>query len=306
MTIEPSGAQPTATNDVENTTPVPDHDDTARGDANQEDWLVRQLDRVLRTQRPAATAMARRMRQQNPSATPGQLIGAAERWYRRATMGTGAGVGAAAVVPGVGTATGIALVGAEIVGFFELTALYALTVAEFSGDATDDPDRARTLVMGIMMGEQGRTLVMEFARAKTPAAMMKTPFWGDLVTQAMPALAVGELGERMRSVFVRQFTNRQMKGAFGKIIPFGIGAAVGAFGNRALANEVIRSARIAFGDIPAQFRGAVSDEQLAEHDASKHRKRLERADKKAQKKRNRALLPGKRAIEQEPDDASDE
>lgn len=253
-----------------------------------DDWLIRQLDRVLRAQRPAATAMARRMRNQNPSATPEQLVVAAERWYRRAAMGTGAGVGAAAVIPGVGTATGVALAGAEIVSFLELTALYALTVAELSGVAADDPTRARTLVMAIMLGERGRALVLEFARNRTPGALMKSPFWGELVTQAMPTMFVGELGQRVRGAFLRRFANKQMTGALGKVIPFGIGAAVGAFGNRTLANEVIHTARGAFGPAPTQFRGALSDAALAEHDRDRSAAALER------RRPLRALLPGKR------------
>lgn len=220
-----------------------------------EDWMVRQLDRVLRAQQPAAAAMARKLRAGTPDASPAQLIDAAERWYRRTAMGAGAGVGAAAVVPGVGTATGAALAGAEIIGFMELTALYALTVAELSGAATEDEDRSRTLVMAILLGERGRALVMEFARKRTPAALMASPFWGDLVTKPMPSFAIGELGTRMRRAFVRRFANKQMTGALGKIIPFGIGAAVGAFGNRALANEVIHTARGAFGPVPESFRG---------------------------------------------------
>lgn len=243
-----------------------------------EDWMVRQLDRILKVQQPAAAAMARRLRAGAPEATPAQLIGAAERWYRRAAMGTGAGVGAAAVVPGVGTAAGVALAGAEIIGFMELTTLYAMTVAELSGVAIDDQDRARTLVMAILLGERGRALVLEFARTRTPAALMASPFWGDLVTKSMPSFAVGELGTRMRRAFLRRFANKQMTGAVGKIIPFGIGAAVGAFGNRALANEVIHTARGAFGPIPENFRGdlaalpdSTDDTKLDEEQSDKNR-----------------------------------
>lgn len=259
-----------------------------------DDRLVRQLDRILKVQQPAAAAMARRMRRQNPQATPAQLMAGADRWFRRTAMGTGAGVGAAAVVPGIGTATGIALAGAEIVTFLELTALYALTMAELAGASTGDPERARTLVMAIMLGERGRALVMEVARNRTPAALMSSPFWGGLITSSMPSFTMGELGQRMRRAFVQRFANRQATGAVGKIIPFGIGAAVGAFGNRALANEVIRTARSAFGNGPEHFRGALSDEALAARDASRALSDKSKDLSVKSKPKLRALLPGKR------------
>ena len=40
---------------------------------------------------------------------------------------------------------------------------------------------------------------------------------------------------------------------FGKVIPAGIGAAVGAFGNRALAKTIIENAHQAFGPAPDKF-----------------------------------------------------
>ncbi|UQN15848.1 hypothetical protein [Gulosibacter sp. ACHW.36C] len=235
------------------------------------DVLVRALDQALRVQRPAALAFARRLRRVAPDATPDDLLRIAEKWYRRTAMGAGGGVGAASAIPGIGTATGIALISAEVVSFLDLTALYALTVAELHGDATDDPDRARALVTGILLGDRGRKLVTEFVRTRAPQTLLKNAAWGELVTEALPQVFVGELGQRLSTSFLSKFAGTHLGGLVGKLLPFGIGAAVGALGNRALANEVIRTADGAFGPAPQCHVGDLSDETLAELDAANPR-----------------------------------
>jgi UPF0271 protein len=239
--------------------------------ASRGDVLVRALDRALRVQRPAALAFARRLRRAAPDATPDDLLRVAEKWYRRTAMGAGGGVGAASAIPGIGTATGIALISAEVVSFLDLTALYALTVAELHGDATDDPDRARALVTGILLGDRGRKLVTEFVRTRAPQTLLKSAAWGELVTEALPKVFVGELGQRLSTSFLSKFAGTHLGGLIGKLLPFGIGAAVGALGNRALSNEVIRTADGAFGPAPLWHVGDLSDDTLAELDAANPR-----------------------------------
>ena len=259
----------------------------------EHDGLVaRQLDRALTVQRPTAIAFVRRLRRQAPNATPEQLLGAAERWYRRAAMTTGGGVGAASVVPGIGTAAGVAIAGVEVIGFLELTALYALVVAEIHGDATEDPRRARTLVMALMLGDKGKRLIQDFALRRGAGGLIGTAVWGELVTQSMPEVVMGELGRRMRDMFLRQFGKRQVGGMVGKVLPFGVGAAVGALGNRALANEVVRNAKDAFGAAPTAFVGELSDAALARADAEQDERQIQRAIDKAERER-RQLTEGR-------------
>ncbi len=75
----------------------------------------------------------------------------------------GALVGASAAIPAVGTGTSLALSGVETAGFLEASALFAQSVAEIHGIALDDPERARTLVMALMLGNAGQDLIQQFA-----------------------------------------------------------------------------------------------------------------------------------------------
>ncbi|MDJ1370618.1 hypothetical protein [Gulosibacter molinativorax] len=244
------------------------------------DFLMRSLDKILVAQRPTAISFVRRMRRKAPHAAPADLIRATDNWYRRTAMGTGGGVGAAAAIPGVGTAASVAIVSAEVVSFLELTALYALALAEIHGDATEDPDRSRTLVMAVMMGERGQKLVQEFIGKRGPVSLVGSKFWGELVTQAMPQLLVNELGGKLANDFLKQYTSKQVAGTVGKLLPLGIGVAMGLFANRGLANEVIATARTAFGPAPATFVGDLSDASLTVADVERQLRKLEKKIKR--------------------------
>ena len=86
-----------------------------------------------------------------------------ERRYLAAVTVGGAAVGASAAIPAVGTGTSLVLSGVETAGFLEASALFAQSVTEIHGIAVDDPERARTLVMALILGHAGQELITQFA-----------------------------------------------------------------------------------------------------------------------------------------------
>ncbi|HTN57681.1 MAG TPA: hypothetical protein VL043_05405, partial [Protaetiibacter sp.] len=110
------------------------------------------LDRVMSVHRPAVLAHLRGIRAKYPDASPQQVLRILERRYLTTVTTSGAGVGVAAAVPAVGTAAALAISGAETVLFLESTALFAQSVAELHGIPVEDPDRARALVLAMVVG----------------------------------------------------------------------------------------------------------------------------------------------------------
>lgn len=214
---------------------------------------IRALDRILAAQRPVVVAHLRSIRRRHPDATPAQIIRILERRYLTAVTTGGAAVGATAVVPGVGTGVSLALSGAETIGFLEATALYAQSMAEVHGIRVDDPDRARALVLTLMLGEEGVSLVSQLAKQAGGKGLARPAFWGDMVTKSLPRAAMGPLVDRLKSAFVRQFAARGGASVFGKALPFGVGAAIGGAGNHMLGRRVVSGSRKAFGVPPAQY-----------------------------------------------------
>ena len=214
---------------------------------------VRALDRVLAIQRPVVLAHLRSIRLRHPNATPAELLRILERRYLAGVTAGGAAVGATAVVPGVGTGVTLALSGAETVGFVEATTLFAQSVAEVHGIAVSDPDRARALVLTMMLGKEGVDLLAQFAGEVTGRGTSRAGYWGEMVTKTLPRAAVGPVVDRLKSVFVRQFAARAGASWVGKALPFGVGAAVGGAGNNILGRRVLVGSRRAFGLPPVQL-----------------------------------------------------
>ena len=174
-----------------------------------------------------------------------------ERRYLAAVTTGGAAVGATAVVPGIGTGITLTLSGIETLGFLEATALFAQSVAEVHGMPIENPDRARALVLTLMLGKEGVDLVSQLAGQAAGRGVTRDKYWGELVTKTIPRAAVGPLVDQLKSVFMRHFAVRGGASWIGKALPFGIGAAVGGAGNNILGRRVLVTARRAFGLAPA-------------------------------------------------------
>ena len=222
----------------------------AGADLGRAHGVERGIDTVLAIQRPVVVAHLRSIRRRFPNATPEQVVRILERRYLAAVTTGGAAVGATAVVPGIGTGVTLALSGVETAGFLEATTLFAQSVAEVHGIAVENPERARALVMTLMLGREGIDLVRQFASQATGRGVARNAYWGELITNSMPKAVMGTVVDRLRNVFIRQFAVRGGAGIIGKAIPFGIGAVIGGAGNHLLGRKVLQQSRLAFGAPP--------------------------------------------------------
>lgn len=214
--------------------------------------VARGMDRVLSVQRPVVLAHIRMIRRFKSDATPAEVIRILERRYLAAVTGGGAAVGASAAIPGVGVGVSMALSGVETAGFLETSALFAQSIAELHGVVVDDPVRARTLVMTMMLGSGGADLIQQFA-TQAVGGSARPAFWGELVTSTLPFGIVSQLADRVRNAFIRRFAATTGASVVGRAIPFGIGAVIGGTGNHLLGRKVVQSSREAFGSPPATF-----------------------------------------------------
>ena len=215
--------------------------------------VVRSIDRLLMVQRPIVLAHIRAIRRGHPQASPDQIIRILERRFLAAVTTGGALVGASAAVPAIGTAASLALSGAETAGFLEASALFAQSVTEVHGIVVDDPDRARALVMTMVLGSAGSDLVKQIAGQVAGTGATKTAFWGEMVTKSIPRTVMGPIADRIKKSFVKKFAVAQGSNVVGRLMPFGIGAVIGGGGNHLLGRQIVRSSREGFGPAPATF-----------------------------------------------------
>ncbi|SDU83318.1 hypothetical protein SAMN04488544_0665 [Microlunatus sagamiharensis] len=167
------------------------------------------------------------------------LLKRLDRQYRSTVAGSSAAVGASAIVPGFGTAAGVALSGAQVLATLEATMLYVLSYAEATGVAVDDVDRRRVLLMAVLLGKDGTALV-EKALGNSDAR------WGTLLANGVPAQVVQQVGRQLRGRFLAKFGVTQVALSLARLLPFGAGAAVGGITGAASAGVVIKATRKAF------------------------------------------------------------
>jgi hypothetical protein len=215
--------------------------------------VVSGIDRLLTVQRPVVLAHLRSIRQSRPNASPEDVIRILERRYLTAVTSGGALVGASAVIPAVGIGASLALSAAETGGFLEASALFAQSVSEVHGIAVDDPDRARTLVMTLILGTAGTDLLKQLAAQATGQGAGRNQFWGELVTKNLPAGLVNQVANQMKKTFMKRFSVTQGSNIVGRAIPFGIGAVIGGTGNHLLGRQIVRGSREAFPPPPRSF-----------------------------------------------------
>ena len=177
------------------------------------------IERGSRVQGPAVRAYVDRLRDGNPDATPAEIVTKLEKQYLAAVMASGAAVGSAAAVPGIGTLAALSAVAGETVVFLEATALFVLAEAEVYGIPAEHRERRRALVLGVLVGEDSKGAIAELiGPGRTRGA------WLSDGAATLPLPAVSQLNSRLMRYFVKRYTLKRGAIMFGKLLPVGIGA----------------------------------------------------------------------------------
>lgn len=216
--------------------------------------------RAITLQRPIVLANLRRMRRRHPEATAAELAKLLERDYLFAVTGGGAAVGATAAVPAVGTVLALGLSATATIGFLEASALYGQSLAELHGIATDDPDKARLLVMAILLGEEGSMMIAQLTHQVAGRGAGPIKGWASVLGAGNRNSLWRTAAASVQKKFMRKIMATQGASILGRAIPFGVGAAVGGAGNHFLGRRVVQSAALAFGAMPITVPGVVLED----------------------------------------------
>lgn len=221
---------------------------------------------AIAVQRPIVLEYLRSLRRSSPSASPGELLKELENRYVATVTVTSSGVGASAAIPGVGIPIALGLGAADLLFFYETSAIYVLSVAELHGIPVSDADRARPLVLGTLLGQKSQSQVSKLVmtavgaggidqvRSAATGVVGKSLLsgWGDVLTQQLPDSALAPL----TVVIGREALKTGGKlgaGTLGKAVPFGVGAIIGGVGSFYFGRDVVKAARLAFPNPPTEF-----------------------------------------------------
>ncbi len=201
--------------------------------------LERAINKAIDIPAARITERVARMRRDRPGADTAELVEmAAARFRREAGLSSGA-VGASAALPAVGTGTAAALTVGQTAVFVASAVTYVLTVAELHGLRVVDVERRRALVLSVL-GREG-------AEAVQGQLGLTSLFWAAQMLAQMPLPTVRSVNSQLAKRMVKKTVAKGGALALGRLLPFGIGAAIGWTGGRALANHVIEGTQAALG-----------------------------------------------------------
>lgn len=234
-------------------------DDAGQPSSRSVALVTRIVEKAHRLQEPAVARYVAKLRAKYPDDSPAQIIRRLERRYLTTVTASGGAVGATASIPGVGTITAISALSADTAIFIEASALYALAVAEVHGISPEESERRRALVLSVAMGEEGVAALGKVAGARGTDAIAR------LTGTAISTKRVASLNRMLTNKLIKKFAVRRAPLLVGKLVPGGIGAAIGGAGNRALGTLVLKNAATAFGPPPRHWDidGAVVGSSIA-------------------------------------------
>ena len=216
------------------------------------------VDKAVQLQTSTIRTYVDWLRRQNPDATPAEIQKLMDKHLKNTVTGTGAGVGAAAAVPGIGLFAGAAAVAGESVLFLDLAAFYAVASAYLRGEDIADPERRRTLVLSLLMGTKGLAIV----DAMLGDDAGKIPGKSTLAKFSGPTLA--NTNNVLQRIAMRSMRKTLRRAWLGKLMPLGIGAIAGTTANRKLADGVIDNVQSGLSAMPAAFASPLPEKDTDE------------------------------------------
>ncbi|MDU0969105.1 MAG: hypothetical protein E7A62_04510 [Actinomycetaceae bacterium] len=180
----------------------------------------------------------------HPDASIADLQAIATRTYI-SRAGTLSGVvGASAAIPGTGTAVATTLTAGELSTFYLNTTLYVLTMAELQGVPATDLDQRRLLVSTSLLGEEGAKLVSDQLGLSSLA-------WARSQLKHLSSPTLRSVNKALTKYAAKRTAKTASRRMVGRLLPFGLGAAVGYFSGRKIAQTVVEGIRTSLGDAPA-------------------------------------------------------
>ncbi|MFE3541907.1 hypothetical protein ACFXK0_02910 [Nocardia sp. NPDC059177] len=206
--------------------------------------VVDVLDTGSKLQAPAVRRYVEFLRERHPGENPAQIVARLEKQYLLAVTGSGAAVGATAAFPGVGTVAALGAVGAETAFFMEASALFTLAQAYVHGIEPENKEARRAMVLAVVLGDTGIAIVQK-------GLSTSSKNWAGALAGKVPGISA--INSSLLQQFIKRFITKRAALMAGKILPAGIGAAIGGAGNRALGKATIDNAHKAFGPAPARW-----------------------------------------------------
>ena len=166
--------------------------------------------------------------------------------FRRELTALGAVSGGIAALPAAGTGTALATAGADIGWYTMRLADLIMTIAVIHGHDDATVDERRAWVLAVLAFGGGAAAGLEEAARHVGGSLGKRRLG------AVSGATLRSLNRRLTTGLLSRYGSRRGAMVLGSLLPFGIGAAIGAGGNAYGVDAVARNADRFFEDLAAR------------------------------------------------------
>lgn len=185
-----------------------------------------------------------------------QRVRQATRSFARELAVVGAAAGGTAAVPGVGTGVAVAVSAGEFTVSITRTADLILTIGAIHGLTNASIEERRAWVLSILLfGDSA-------SKGFTKLAGELGKGLGSKATAAIPTETLKAINKTLGRTILTKYGTKRGVIAIGRVLPFGIGAAVGGTANLVLTLAIGRHAATFFADLPEALRHDAPDPAL--------------------------------------------
>lgn len=227
-------------------------DDASSNDAEAPNHvLLEKINSILKGQASPAAAYVRKLRAKHPRLAPAAILKRLERDLLITTSAAGAAAGATSAAPGIGKAAALAITLGGPAVSLPAAVFHILAVAEVHQIPPADIEHRRKLALSILLEQGADTAIPNFAK-KT------SQHWTRKTLKAIPGSVLKPINSLVHQNFITK-TGSTGTIVLNTVLPYALGAVIGAGFSLATTSSVIVATRLAFGPPKPAFHEDVLD-----------------------------------------------
>jgi len=214
--------------------------------ANPTSAILPAVDRLVEQRYDSAVALVEELRQRSKTAgteaSTDVIVDQLVRRYSRELGLIAAVSGGAAAMPGAGTATALLATSADVAYTIAKLGEMVLAIGVAHGHDADSIEERKAWVLAVLSMGRGAVTGVEGLAGRVGAE------GGARIVSTITATQLDSVNSKLATKVLARLATEQSAARLGRLLPFGIGAGVGAAGNVMIVRSVAKTARQFFAD----------------------------------------------------------
>lgn len=203
------------------------------------------VDRIVESRYDAAVALVDSLRTGPAPRAVDDIVDDLVRRYSRELAAVAALSGGAAALPGTGTAAAVLATGADVAYTIGKLAEMVLAIGVAHGHDARSIEERRAWVLAVLSMGKGAVSGVEGLAGRIGAE------GGARIVTTITSTQLDSVNSKLAAKMLARLASEQTAARLGRLLPFGIGAGVGAAGNVVIVRSVARTARKFFAAPPS-------------------------------------------------------